>query len=54
MSRDSLQQEMGLKDRMNFMRNYLDPAVAAGVVEPTEPDAPNSPTQKYRLTKKGG
>ncbi len=51
--RDSLQQSLGLKARKNFRLLYLAPALDAGYIEMTEPDSPNSPTQKYRLTEKG-
>ena len=46
-------QVMNLKDRVNFKRLYLDPALADGLVEMTVPDKPNSRLQKYRLTEKG-
>jgi len=41
------------KDRKTFSRNYLAPALNDGLVEMTQPESPNSPTQKYRLTAKG-
>lgn len=44
---------LGLKDRVNFKRNYLDPALIAELIEMTQPESPRSPTQKYRLTAKG-
>jgi ATP-dependent DNA helicase RecG len=53
MSRPELQRELGLKDRMNFKRVYLAPALDLGLVELTKPDAPRSTAQKYRLTEKG-
>ena len=53
MSRSELMQVMGLKDRVNFKRIYLDPALADGLIEMTIPDKPNSRLQKYRLTAKG-
>ena len=43
----------GLKDRENFLNNYLSPTIANGYVEPLYPDSPNHPKQKYRLTEKG-
>lgn len=46
-------ERLGLKDRVNFKRNYLDPALVAGLIEMTQPDSPRSPTQKYRLTATG-
>ena len=44
---------LSLKDRNNFKANYLDPALKKGLLEMTEPNSPNSPSQKYRLTKAG-
>ena len=44
---------LGLKNKNNFRRRYLNPAVDAGLVEMTIPDKPNSRLQKYRLTDKG-
>jgi predicted transcriptional regulator len=43
----------GLKDRVTFSKNYLEPALKESLIEMTQPDSPRSPTQKYRLTKKG-
>lgn len=42
-----------LKNRSYFMKEYLKPSVEQGFVEPTIPDSPKSPKQKYRLTRKG-
>ena len=53
LGRSKLMNILGLKDRINFARNYLDPAKAAGLIEMVQPGAPNSPTQKYRLTAQG-
>lgn len=44
---------LNLKDRGNFLDNYLNPAIVAGLVEPLYPDRPKHPKQKYRLTEKG-
>ena len=44
---------LDLKGRRNFLQNYLQPTLESGFVEMTQPDSPNSPTQKYRLTPKG-
>ena len=52
-SRSQLMQDLKLKDRMNFFRKYLEPALALNLIEMTQPDTPKSPTQKYRLTAKG-
>ena len=42
-----------LKNRGNFLNNYLNPAIQTGMVEPLYPDQPKHPQQKYRLTSKG-
>lgn len=42
-----------LKDRKNFLTNYLDPSIDAGWVETLYPQQPKHPKQKYRLTEKG-
>ncbi len=44
---------MNLKDRENFMANYLNPAVQAGLVAMLYPNNPRHPRQKYLLTSKG-
>jgi hypothetical protein len=44
---------LGLSHRPTFLYDYLQPAIRAGFAEMTWPDAPTSPTQKYRLTAKG-
>ncbi len=53
LSRAELMKTIGLKDRVTFARNYLEPALAEAFIEMTQPDSPRSPTQKYRLTEKG-
>lgn len=47
-----LMQRLGLRHRPNFRSGYLVPALDAGIVEMTLPDAPRSPDQKYRRTSK--
>jgi len=49
--REALQQ-LQLKHRPTFLSSYLQPALASGLVEMTQPDSPSSPTQKYRLAKR--
>ena len=46
-------EKLGLKGRDNFEKLYLLPALAAGLIERTIPEKPNSRLQKYRLTEKG-
>ena len=52
-SRSELQEMLSLSDRENFRKNYLQPAIAAGLVALTIPDKPTSRNQKYYLTEKG-
>jgi ATP-dependent DNA helicase RecG len=53
MSRHSLQRALQLKDPRHFREHYLVPCLAAGLIEMTMPDKPNSRLQRYRLTAKG-
>ena len=45
-------QFVGLTHRATFQKNYLNPAIEAGLIERTIPDKPKSPKQKYRKTSK--
>lgn len=53
MPRASLMDAVGLKHAEHFRKAYLLPALAAGLVERTMPDKPNSKNQRYRLTASG-
>jgi Fic family protein len=53
MSRDQLQKAIGLQDRKSFRALYIAPALAAGLIEMTIPEKPNSRLQKYRLADLG-
>ena len=53
LSRSELQERLGLKHRDSFNEAYLQPALAAGIIEMTIPDKPRSSKQKYRVTAKG-
>jgi Fic family protein len=53
MTRDQLQKAIGLQDRKSFRELYLAPALAAGLIEMTIPEKPNSRLQKYRLADPG-
>lgn len=46
-------QNLGLRDRKHLRTQYLQPALAAGLIEMTIPDRPRSSKQKYRLTDGG-
>jgi Fic family protein len=48
-----LMQRLGLKHRQSFRTNYLQPALASGWLEMTNPASPRSPVQRYRLTALG-
>lgn len=48
-----LMQHLQLVHRPTFRNHYLNPALAAGLVEMIDPDSPRSPVQKYRLTAQG-
>jgi len=48
-----LMESLSLSHRPTFRKNYLHPALEAGLIEMTMPDSPKSPTQKYCLTEKG-
>ena len=51
MKRLEIQAKLELKDRQNFVTNYINPAIELGYIEMTE--KPTSKLQKYRLTTKG-
>lgn len=53
LTRQELQDAVGVASRAHFRAAYLDPALAAGLVEMTQPDKPNSRSQRYRLTAAG-
>jgi len=40
---------LGLLHRATFRQNYLNPALAAGLIERTIPEKPRSRLQKYRV-----
>jgi len=48
-----LQASADIRDREHFRKTYLNPLVAAGLVELTIPDKPRSSKQRYRLTGAG-
>ena len=47
MSLTELMEQVGLKDRDTFRKNYIIPAIEAGLIGMTEPDKPRSKNQKY-------
>ena len=52
-TRQHLQEALGLKHEDHFRSAYLQPALRAGLVEMTIPDKPRSRSQRYRLTPAG-
>ena len=46
-------EKMGLKDRENFLVNFLNPSMSGGYVRMLYPKSPRHPRQKYLLTVKG-
>ena len=47
-----LMHQLGLSHRATFRESYLHPALAAGLVEMTDPESPRSPRQRYRRVAK--
>ena len=53
MSRQQIQESLGLKHVRHFRKTYLEPTLRAGLIEMTVPDKPQSSQQRYRLTPAG-
>ena len=53
LGRAALMAVLGFAHRPSFRAHYLDPALSGGWIERTQPQAPRSPSQRYRLTDKG-
>ncbi len=53
MTASDLMEQLHLKHRPTFRKNYLNPALQNNWIAMTQPDKPQSPTQKYRLTNLG-
>ncbi len=49
----ALMRALDLRHAPTFRKNYLTPALQAGLIERTRPDSPRSPGQRYRMTEKG-
>ena len=47
----ALMAELDLRHRPNFRKNYLNPALKAGLIERTHPEAPRARNQRYGLSK---
>ncbi len=53
MAAADLMERLKLRHRPTFRKNYLNPALALGLIEMTDPESPKSPVQRYRLTDLG-
>lgn len=54
MTRQQLQDALGLRDEEHFRKAYLQPALEQGLIEMTIPDKPTSSRQKYRRARRRG
>lgn len=52
-SSQGLMMILGLSHRPTFRKKYLNPALEGNWIERTQPGSPRSPTQRYRLSRKG-
>jgi hypothetical protein len=53
LSTAQLMERLGLRHRPSFRKNYLRPALDAGLIQMTQPRSPSSPSQRYRLIARG-
>lgn len=44
---NAIMEQLGLKSKENFRKNYINPAIELGVIRMTLPDKPNSKNQRY-------
>ena len=51
--RTSIQKHLRIRDAKHLRERYLQPLLAAGYLEMSDPAHPNSPTQKYHTTQAG-
>ena len=51
--RNDLMDKLGLTHRATFRNNYINRAIKCKLIEMTQPESPKSPTQAYKITKKG-
>ena len=47
MSAVELMEKLGLKSRVTFRKNYIQPALEAGLIAMTDPDTPTNRNQRY-------
>ena len=53
LKRAEIQELLELRDRTNFVSNYLNPSLESAYIEMTIPEIPTHQEQRYRLTDKG-
>lgn len=53
MTRQEIQQALGLVNAEHVRKAYIVPALQAGLIEMTMPDTPQRPKQKYRRSVQG-
>ena len=53
LSAKEIMEKTGMKDKRNFLKNYIHPAINSGLVLSLYPIGSKSPQQKYYLTDKG-
>ncbi|KAB3942605.1 Fic family protein, partial [Bacteroides uniformis] len=53
LSAKEIMEKTGMKDKRNFLKNYIHPAINSGLVLSLYPVGSKSPQQKYYLTDKG-
>ena len=53
LKRAEIQELLGLRDRVNFVSNYLEPSLVSSYLEMTIPGIPTHQEQRYRLTARG-
>lgn len=51
-TRQEMQEFMGLKDKKNFVKNYIQPMVKLGMIKMTSTDKPKSQNQQYIMVRR--
>lgn len=53
LSRQELQEKLGLRNREHFRQSYLRPALEEGLIAMSNPEKPRAADQKYSITERG-
>lgn len=51
-TRQEMQEFMGLKDKKNFVKNYIQPMVKLGMIKMASTDKPKSQNQQYIMVRR--